>query len=96
MRISEIILLNELQFNYKITVIALVISGSEVRIKAVIMLIESETREKAYRLVTFSAVTFSFVAILAVFITLPMVNNYINSIHMRVQSEMEFCKILKD
>lgn len=57
------------------------------------MLIESEVREKAYRLVTFSAVIFSFVAILAVFITLPMVNNYVNSIHMRVQSEMEFCKV---
>lgn len=57
------------------------------------MLVESEIREKAYRLVTVSAVTFSFVAILAVFITLPMVNNYVNSIYMRVQTEMEFCKV---
>lgn len=58
------------------------------------MFVESEVREKAYRFVTFSAVTFSFIAIIAVFITLPMVNNYVNSIHMRVQNEMEFCKVI--
>lgn len=57
------------------------------------MLIESEIREKAYRAVTFSAATFSFVAILAVFITLPMINNYVNSINIRLQSEMEYCKV---
>lgn len=58
------------------------------------MIVESENREKAYRFVAYAAVTFSFIAILAVFVTLPMVNSYVNSVHMRVQSEMEFCKVI--
>ena len=57
------------------------------------MLVESEIREKAYRFVAFSAVTFSLFAIIAVFITLPMVNNYINNVHSRIQNEMDFCKL---
>lgn len=52
-----------------------------------------DRRERAYRFVAFSAVSFSLVAIVAVFITLPIVNNYINSVHARVQSEMELCKV---
>jgi hypothetical protein len=52
-----------------------------------------DTREKAYRFVAYSAVTFSLVAILAVFITLPMVNNYVNHVHAKVHHEMEFCKV---
>ncbi|VDM71273.1 unnamed protein product, partial [Strongylus vulgaris] len=54
---------------------------------------DQDRRERAYRFVAFSAVSFSLVAIVAVFITLPIVNNYINSVHARVQSEMEFCKV---
>ncbi|ETN71866.1 nematode cuticle collagen domain protein [Necator americanus] len=54
---------------------------------------DQDRRERAYRFVAFSAVSFSLVAIVAVFITLPIVNNYINSVHARVQSEMEFCKL---
>lgn len=57
------------------------------------MFIEADTREKAYRFVAYSAVTFSLVAILAVFVTLPMVNNYVNHVHARVQMEMDFCKV---
>ncbi|KAH7729129.1 cuticle collagen 2 precursor [Aphelenchoides avenae] len=57
------------------------------------MLVESEVRERAYRFVAYSAVTFSLTAIIAVFITLPMVNNYVNSVQSRVQMEMDFCKI---
>lgn len=56
-------------------------------------MLESDTREKAYRFVAYSAVTFSLVAILAVFITLPMVNNYVNHVHAKVHHEMEFCKV---
>ena len=59
------------------------------------MFVESEVREKAYKFVAYSAVTFSLAAIVAVFITLPMVNNYVNSVHARVQHEMEFCKVRK-
>ncbi|KAI6188659.1 Nematode cuticle collagen domain protein [Aphelenchoides besseyi] len=57
------------------------------------MIVESEIREKAYRFVAYSAVGFSLAAILAVFITLPIVNNYVNSVHNRVYHEMEFCKM---
>lgn len=57
------------------------------------MMVESDIRERAYRFVAYSAVTFSFCAIIAVFITLPMVNNYIASVHSRVYHEMEFCKL---
>jgi hypothetical protein len=44
--------------------------------------------------VAYSAITFALVAVLAVFITLPIVNNYVNSVHTRVQQEMDFCKVL--
>lgn len=57
------------------------------------MLVESEERERAYRYVAYSALIASFLALLVAFITLPMVNNYVNSMHARVQSEMEFCKV---
>ena len=56
---------------------------------------ETDTREKAYRFVAYSAVTFSLVAILAVFVTLPMVNNYVNHVYSKVNHEMEFCKVSK-
>lgn len=57
------------------------------------MLVESEIREHAYRFVAYTAVTFSLFAIVAVFITLPMVDNYVSNVHQRVYNEMEFCKI---
>uniref|UniRef100_A0A915DA24 Nematode cuticle collagen N-terminal domain-containing protein n=1 Tax=Ditylenchus dipsaci TaxID=166011 RepID=A0A915DA24_9BILA len=47
------------------------------------MLVESEVRETAYKFVAYSAVTFSLAAIVAVFITLPMANNYINNVSQR-------------
>ena len=57
------------------------------------MLAVSETRERAYSFVTFLAVTFSLIAIVAVFITLPLANNYINNVYNRVQTEMDFCRV---
>ncbi|VDK25093.1 unnamed protein product, partial [Anisakis simplex] len=53
---------------------------------------ENESREKAYTLITYTAAAFSLVAILAVFVTLPMVNNYVNNVNARVALEMEFCQ----
>ncbi|VDM95081.1 unnamed protein product [Thelazia callipaeda] len=53
---------------------------------------ESEPREKAYTFVTYTALTFSLVSILAIFVTLPMVNNYVNSINARVAEEVEYCQ----
>ncbi|KAL3094279.1 hypothetical protein niasHS_004035 [Heterodera schachtii] len=57
------------------------------------MKVESEAREAAYRFVVCTAVTFSLAAILAIFITLPLANQYINNIQQRVQHEMDFCKL---
>lgn len=54
---------------------------------------ESENREKVYTFVTYTAATFSLIAILAIFITLPMVNNYINNVNARAQQEIEFCQV---
>ncbi|VDO32178.1 unnamed protein product [Brugia timori] len=51
-----------------------------------------EAREKAYTFVTYTAVIFSLVSILAIFVTLPMVNNYVTLIGSRVSDEMEYCQ----
>uniref|UniRef100_A0A915PEU8 Nematode cuticle collagen N-terminal domain-containing protein n=1 Tax=Meloidogyne floridensis TaxID=298350 RepID=A0A915PEU8_9BILA len=57
------------------------------------MLVESESRESAYRFVVYTAISFSLATIVAIFITLPLANNYINNLHLRVQHEMDFCKL---
>ena len=54
---------------------------------------EEEPRERAYRFVAYSAVTFSVVAVLAVCVTLPMVYNYVHHIKRSMQHEMSFCKV---
>ncbi len=51
-------------------------------------------REKAYKFVAYSAVTFSLVAILSVCITLPMVYNYVSHVQDNVKAEMYHCKVL--
>jgi len=40
---------------------------------------ENDGREKAYKFVAYSAVTFSVVAIVSVCVTLPMVYNYVST-----------------
>lgn len=55
-----------------------------------------EIREKAYCIVAYFAVSLSLCAILAIFITLPIVNNYVNNIYYRAQHEMDFCKVNKN
>lgn len=55
---------------------------------------EIEAREKAYTFVTITAVVFSLVAILAIFVTLPVVNNYVTIIGSRVAEEMEYCQVM--
>lgn len=52
-----------------------------------------QIRETAYRFVAYLAVFFSLLAIIAIFITLPMANNYINNVNSRVYHEMDFCKV---
>uniref|UniRef100_A0A183CGD8 Col_cuticle_N domain-containing protein n=1 Tax=Globodera pallida TaxID=36090 RepID=A0A183CGD8_GLOPA len=57
------------------------------------MKVESEAREAAYRFVVYTAVSFSLAAIVAVFITLPLANQYITSVQQRVQHDMDLCKL---
>lgn len=53
---------------------------------------ENDGREKAYKFVAYSAVTFSVVAIVSVCVTLPMVYNYVSHIQDMVREEAQFCK----
>lgn len=54
---------------------------------------ESDSREKAYRFVAYTAVTFSIVAICSVCVTLPTVYNYVQHLHDRVNDELNVCKM---
>ncbi|CAD6192770.1 unnamed protein product [Caenorhabditis auriculariae] len=51
-----------------------------------------DPREKAYKAVAYSAVTFSFVAILSVCVSMPVVFNFVDSIHQQTKRDMSFCK----
>lgn len=53
-----------------------------------------QSRIKAYRFVAYAAITFSFVAVLSVCITLPMVYNYIRHVRQQMHTEITFCKVL--
>lgn len=52
-----------------------------------------DVREKAYTFVTYTAVSFSFIAILAIFVTLPMANNYVTFISSTISEEMDYCQV---
>lgn len=52
-----------------------------------------DTREKAYKAVAYSAVTLSFIAILAVGITMPIMYNFVDHIQSQSKKELEFCKV---
>lgn len=52
-----------------------------------------EHRIKAYRFVTYSAVTFSVVAVISVCTTLPMVYNYVHHVKRLMHNEVNFCKV---
>lgn len=52
-----------------------------------------DSRDKAYKFVAYSAVSFSLVAVLAAAITLPMVYNYVNDLHAQVRLEVRKCKV---
>lgn len=54
---------------------------------------ESESRIKAYRFVAYTAVTFSFLAVLLVCVTLPMVYNFVSHVKKQMNTEMTFCKV---
>lgn len=52
-----------------------------------------ENREKAYKYVAYSAVSFSLLAILAVCITMPIVYNFVDHIQRQTKQELEYCKV---
>lgn len=51
-----------------------------------------DSREKAYRFVAYTAMTFSFVAIVSTCLTLPLVHNYVTSLHERVNDVLIECQ----
>ncbi|VDM77869.1 unnamed protein product [Strongylus vulgaris] len=51
-----------------------------------------EHRIKAYRFVSYAAVTFSIVAVLSVCFTLPMVYNYVSYVKRQINTDITFCR----
>jgi dTDP-glucose pyrophosphorylase len=54
-----------------------------------------DTREKAYKIVAYSAVSFSLLAIVAVCITMPIVYSFVEHIQLQTRKELEYCKVGK-
>lgn len=52
-----------------------------------------DTREKAYQFAVYSSVSFALVSILSVCVTLPMVYNYVQTMHENVRFEASYCKV---
>ena len=50
-------------------------------------------REKAYKYVAYTAVSFSLLAILVVCITMPIVFNFVDHIQQQTKQELDFCKV---
>ena len=53
---------------------------------------EQSVREAAYKIVAYTAVGFSLLAILAVAICMPIVYNFVDHIQRQTKRELEFCK----
>lgn len=54
---------------------------------------EEDLREKAYRVVAYSSIGFSIIAVLSVSITLPMVYNYVDHIQTQMSNDVGFCRV---
>ncbi len=50
-------------------------------------------RYKAYKLVAYSAIGFSVVAVVSVCITLPIVYNYVQTVMQHTRTEVKLCKV---
>ncbi|VDM11438.1 unnamed protein product, partial [Wuchereria bancrofti] len=55
-------------------------------------MMELENRIKAYKFIGYFAFFFSFLAILSLCITLPMVYNYVYHVRQKMNSDIVFCK----
>ncbi|KAI6231141.1 Col-cuticle-N domain-containing protein [Aphelenchoides besseyi] len=51
-----------------------------------------DARERAYKLVAFTAVGFSLLAVLAVCITMPIVYNFVQHVQQQTKTELSLCK----
>jgi hypothetical protein len=56
---------------------------------------ESNGREMAYKIVAYTAVGFSLLAILAVAICMPIVYNFVDHIQRQTKRELESCKVMQ-
>ena len=54
---------------------------------------QEDARERAYKAVAYSAVTFSLIAILSVCISMPIVYNFIDHIQQQTKQDLMFCKV---
>ncbi len=54
---------------------------------------DSEIREKAYRVVAYSAISFSVISVLSVCLTLPMAFNYVTHIQNQMQDDLDYCRV---
>lgn len=52
-----------------------------------------DTQVKAYKFVAYSALTFSLASVLAAFITLPLMYNYVSHVRRQMGHEMVLCQV---
>lgn len=52
-----------------------------------------DCRERAYKIVVYSAISFSFIAIFSVCLTLPIVYNFIVHIQLQSKHDLNYCKV---
>ena len=52
-----------------------------------------DPRERAYKAVTYAAVTFSVVAIVSLCISMPIVYSFVDSIQHQTKKDLQFCKV---
>ena len=54
---------------------------------------EIDMRIRAYRIVLSTAVVFSVISIVSIFVTLPMVYNFVHNVKRQVHGDVNFCKV---
>lgn len=52
-----------------------------------------DTQVKAYKFVAYSALTFSLASVIAAFITLPLMYNYVSHVRRQLGQEMVQCQV---
>ena len=52
-----------------------------------------QQRIKAYKIASYSAITFSVIAVLSVCIALPMIHSYVTNLQAQMANELAFCHV---